>query len=239
MLQFIWFYIYHVTLVPLWCILSLPFYKMDAQHYMKGVIRHGLQIDHSIVCKEPFVHKGFILANHRSWADFVVDQCVANASILGRRLGFLAVPFPTLLSSLDNRCVIFIRGQDSRSAIYQKCVDHIANSSYKRIVMFPEGTRMSYLTLESVSDAKTYLKFGLLKEIYKDQTFPVQIMISNNKEVVFNKKKMTIQYGVKVKTLLSKAIYPRDYPDESAFFDAIAKEWYESWNKIYNDCSNE
>jgi hypothetical protein len=200
---------------------------------MDYIVHCILQIKLDIQSEEPLIERGFILANHRSFTDFCLDQYIANASILGRRLAFYSVWCLTLFCRSDNRCVAFIRGKDSRRNIYEKCVKHIQTSDYKRIVVFPEGTRLTYTTLNSVDEVKKYLKHGLLKEIYIDKRFPVQIMISSNKEVVFNEKKMTINYGVNVKTHISKPIWPTDFSTETEFFDAIACQWYESWKKTH------
>lgn len=190
-------------------------------------------IKQTITKDEALIEKGFILANHRSWADFLLDQYSARASIMGRRMGFVAAFGAALLGYVDNRNVMFIRGKDNRRDIYEKCVKHIQKTEFKRIVLFAEGTRLSYTMLNSVDDVKSYLKYGLLKEIYNDKRFPVQIMISSNKENVLNEKKFTVNYGVKVNTHISKSIHPNDYKTEMEFYDEIAKEWYESWKKTH------
>jgi hypothetical protein len=200
---------------------------------MDYIIHRILRIKVDIQSDEPLIEKGFILANHRSFADFCLDQYIARASILGRRLAFYAVWCLTLFCKSENRCVMFIRGKDSRRDIYDKCVKHIQQSDYKRIVFFPEGTRLTYTTLNSVDEAKSYLKYGLLKEIYSDKRFPVQIMISSNKELVLNEKTMSINYGVQVKTNISKPIWSNDFPTEQEFYDAIACQWYDAWKKTH------
>jgi len=234
MLAYISFYFWWMTIVPLFFTLLRPIYKVDVTWLMDYVIHRVLQIKVDIQSEDPLIEKGFILANHRSWADFCLDQYTARASILGRRLAFYSVWCLTLFFRSENRCVAFVRGKDSRRDIYEKCVKHIQKSEYKRIVIFPEGTRLSYTTLNSADDVKKYLKYGLLKEIYCDARFPVQIMISSNKEVVFNEKTMTINYGVQVKTHISKPIWPNDFKTDTEFYDAIACQWYKSWKNTHD-----
>jgi hypothetical protein len=231
MIQFLWFCFWSATIVPLFLITIRPVYKVDAQQYMNYIMRRITK--QTITSDEQFIEKGFILANHRSWADFCIDQTTASASILGRRMAFYATFGISSMTRLDNRAVIFTRGRDSRQDIYDKCVKHIQKSDYKRIVFFPEGTRMKYTTLDSVDEVKSYLKYGLLKEIYNDKRFPVQIMISNNKEVVFNENKFIMNYGVNVRTHITKPIWPNDYNTDSEFYDEIANQWYDAWKKTH------
>jgi hypothetical protein len=233
MLQILQFYTDWMIIVPLFLTILTPVYQIDAQQYMEKILYNVAQIKHKITYDNRLIKKGFVLANHRSWTDFCIDSYTAKASILGRKLAFCAVFGVTSINHLSNRNVMFTRGKDTRRDIYDKCVKHIQKSDYKRVVFFPEGTRMTYTTLNSVDEVKSYLKYGLLKEIYYDKRFPVQIMISNNKEIVFNEKTMTINYGVQVNTHISKPIWPKDFQTETEFFDAIANQWYESWKKTH------
>jgi hypothetical protein len=75
----------------------------------------------------------------------------------------------------------------------------------------------------------------MLKSIYEDNDLPVQIQISSNKEYVFDEKKMHIKYYVDVHTHRSKSIYPKDFATEQAFYDEIARVWYDCWVIAHRD----
>ena len=187
----------------------------------------------NLTSDEPLIERGYMLANHRTFADFAIDPFLADSAIVGRRLAFFAVFWPTMLGYPEQRIFSFVRGKETRSALFQRIKKHFALRN--RILFFPEGTRLKYTHLSSKDDVKTYLKYGLLKEIYLDKTHPVQIQISSNKELVFNEKKFHIQYGVPVRTHRTKAIYPTNYATEAEFYDAIASEWYNAWLKTHTE----
>ena len=125
MIEILWFYFFWMTIVPLFLIISRPIYNVDVQQYMEYIIKDVCKIKQIVTYDEQLIESGFILANHRSFADFCIDQCTAHASILGRRLAFYAVFGCALFGNLDKRTILFIRGKDSRTDIYNKCVLHI------------------------------------------------------------------------------------------------------------------
>jgi 1-acyl-sn-glycerol-3-phosphate acyltransferase len=134
---------------------------------------------------------------------------------------------------------------------------HITN---RPLVIWPEGTRLKYLGLKSPNSIKRRFKPGLLKSIWEDAMatqlnvnnlppfiggceagamdeavqHPVQVMISNNKEVAFNEKKLHIQRGVEIRIVFGEPIYPADYPSFDQFLDAIACEWYMAYQLSHN-----
>ncbi len=96
-------------------------------------------------------------------------------------------------------------------------------------MFYPEGTRNNYTSLSSRDELKSYIKFGLLKSIYQDKRYPVQLLISNNKEIAFNEKKFIASYGVQINTKISAAIHPKDFATEVEFFDEIIRVWYDCY----------
>ena len=60
-------------------------------------------------------------------------------------------------------------------------------------------------------------------------------MISNNKEIAFNEKTVTANYGVKINTKISKAIHPKDYATEYEFFDEIVRVWFDCYVETHNN----
>jgi hypothetical protein len=104
----------------------------------------------------------------------------------------------------------------------------------KRTLLYPEGTRMSYKILESKEDIKSKLKIGLIKEIYERNEFPIQIVISSNKENVLNEKKLTINRNVTIKSGISKGIHPKDFNTFEDFLDKICLEWFDLWKLTHS-----
>jgi hypothetical protein len=227
-LQFIGFFMWNITLVPLLVLITKPFHSIDNQKYCEYFIKQ-CKIKQRISCDQSLIEQGYILANHRSWFDSPFDAFMTKASVLGRREAFLAVFFSSCLGYLDNRIISFTRGKETRQELFTRIKEHMNHTEYKRILFWPEGTRLKHIHLESAEDAKSYFKFGLLKCIYEDKQFPVQLQISNNKELVLDEKRFHIQYGVSVNTHRSKSIHPKDFATEDLFYDEIAKVWYECW----------
>lgn len=228
-LNCIWVYLIYVQILPFFIILIKPFHSIDFQTYSIFVVCNVLGVKQCISTDAPLIEQGYILANHRSWTDFVFEPMMSCSTIVARKEAFWAVWFSYCLGYLDNRTVGFTRGAETRQELFARIKQHMGITKYKRILFFPEGTRLKYTQLNSADEVKTYLKYGLLKCIYEDKQFPVQLQISNNKELVFDEKRLHIRYGVPVNTHRSKPIYPKDYATEQLFYDEIAAVWYECW----------
>jgi len=228
-IKFIWVYLVYSQIVPFFIILIKPFYSIDFQTYTTYVVNNLLRPKQRISADASLIERGYILANHRSWTDFVFEPMMSCSTIVARKEAFWVVWFSYCLGYLDNRTVSFTRGAETRQELFSRIKQHMDMSEYKRILFFPEGTRLKYTHLGSPDDVKTYLKYGMLKCIYEDKQFPVQLQISNNKEIMVDEKRMHIQYGVTINTHRSKPIYPKDYATEELFYDEIAAVWYECW----------
>jgi hypothetical protein len=228
-LNCIWFYLVYVQILPFFIIITKPFHSVDFQRFMTYCMCNVLQVKQRISSDAQLIEQGYILANHRSWTDFVFDTMISRGTIIGRREAFWAMGFSACLGYLDKRIISFTRGAETRQELFSRIRQHMDITKYKRILFFPEGTRLKYTQLRSADDVKTYLKYGMLKCIYEDKQFPVQLQISNNKELVLDEKRMHIQYGMPINTHRSKPIYPNDYATEQLFYDEIAAVWYECW----------
>lgn len=234
MLQFTWVYLWHITLVPFVLVVTKPFHNWTWHTYAEHIINNIFSIRTTLTHDEPLIACGYMLANHRSWTDFVFDPCIADSCVVGRRLAFIMMNFSACLGILDGIIISFIRGKETREKLFARIKSHIEhNITTKRVLFWPEGTRMKYTHLSSADELKTYLKYGMLKCIYEDKTYPVQLQISNNKEHVVNEKKWIVNYGTLVHTHHSKSIHPNDFKTDTEFYDEIAKVWYECWVKTH------
>lgn len=238
MLRFITAYLWSWIIVPFTFVILRPFVCLDYQLNGRHFIYTILGVQHEIT-GEKLIDEGFILGNHRSFMDFIFDGYLGDATGISRQLVILGAPFCALLAYIDNRVIFINRGKDKRDTVYQRCVSHINQYPNKRILFYPEGTRNQYTSLSSRDELKSYIKFGLLKSIYEDKQYPVQLLISNNKEIAFNEKKLSAKYGVKINTKISKAIHPKDYPSEVEFFDEIVAVWFDCYVETHSHNKSE
>lgn len=174
------------------------------------------------------LRRGFIISNHRSWGDFFVDPLISSSTIVSRHTATLAVLPGAILAMLANNLVSINRNK-SRQELFQLITQNMTNP----ILFYPEGTRKNYTILNSVDETKEIIKPGLLKSIYEYKKYPIQLQISNNKENVFNEKKMKLNCNLVVTIFLSEPIYPMDYQTFEEFYNEICVKWYEQFNHVY------
>jgi hypothetical protein len=208
----------------------------DFQLCCHNLYCHLLKTKIDVVKDAELIDKGFILANHRTLFDGIFDPYMARGTALGRGLAQAASLGHYLLRLFDHRTLTMQRGKDTRQSIFGRFVKHMNSydSEYtKRIVFYPEGTRQKYKTLRSVDEVKSYLKYGLLKEIYLNKEYPVQLMISSNKELVISEYTMSANFGVNVNVRFSKPIHPRKFATEQDFYDEIAKVWLDCYQTTH------
>ena len=237
-LYFVAVYLWSWVIIPFTFVILRPFIRLDYQLNIHNLIFTIFGIQHQIT-GEKLIDEGFILPNHRSYTDAILDAYISDGAMMIRWLVILATPFMILLAKIDNRVIFINRKKDKRDSVYKLMVSHMRLYPYKRIVFYPEGTRNNYTNLSSCEELKSYIKFGLLKSIYEDKRYPVQMMISNNKEHVFNEKKLTANYGVKIHTKISCAIHPKDYATDIEFFDEIVRVWFDCYVETHSQCKSQ
>ena len=228
MLYFIGAYLWSWVIVPFTFVLVRPFVCFDFQTNAKHFLYHVLGIQHTIT-GEKLIDEGFMLGNHRGFIDVMIDAYIANSTNIARAMTIVAGPFIQLIAYADNRTIIINRGKDNRHDVYSRCVYHLNHCSRKRISFYPEGTRNKYTSLSSCEELKSYIKFGLLKSIYENKRYPVQMIISNNKEMAFNERRLSANYGVKIHTVISAPIHPKDFATDVEFFDEIVRVWFDCY----------
>jgi hypothetical protein len=180
----------------------------------------------------PFIEKGILLANHRSWTDVSCETYYGKSSLVGLNYAYAIQCFYGFIGYIENR-FIPISVSDKRHNVFNRILYYINTLSIPRVTYYPEGERLHHQHIKDETDAKTYIKPGLLKSIYEYNKYPVQIMITNNKEKLLNEKTLTCKFGLTLTSYISQPIQPSDYKTFEEFYDAIAKEWYISWYKVY------
>ena len=192
-----------------------------------------LGVKSTIISDEKLINNGFILANHRTWFDFGYDPYIAKGAILGRKMAFYAVSFFSILGYLDNKILMFDRNRANRSQIYNLMADFIKNGYTNRVVFYPESTRQDYLILRDKSDILLKFKKGLLKEIYERKEYDVQLLISSNKDIVFNEKKIITNYGTSINTCISRSVHPKNFNTFEDFLNELCIIWFDCWERTH------
>ena len=197
-----------------------------------------LKAEHAWHCEsERLIEKGFILSNHRCLIDMIIDPFLSNASGVGRLGAYVAVPFASMLAMLDRRLVVINR-KHTRQAGFQKMIAHFNSQSpgryNRRLMFYPEGSRMRHACPMSVDEARVRLRPGLLKSIYEYRNLPVQIMITSNKEMLMDERRVQIGLNVRLVTSLSVAIFPERFETFEAFYTAVALSWLSEWKRAYS-----
>jgi 1-acyl-sn-glycerol-3-phosphate acyltransferase len=203
-------------------------------------IRHSFVPGHASVAQRGTI----ILANHRSWCDFAVDNHITHASCISRMSVQYAMLLAGALSICEQRVIRFHRGQTSKEDLYARVSTHMRRPPSPRsncVLLYPEGTRRRHVRLSSVDECKATLKPGLLWMIYQKGQYPVQVVISSNKERALDERAWTIRLGVAIRTYAGTVLHPKDFASFDEFMDAIATQWLEAWTATHSadeDVSN-
>jgi 1-acyl-sn-glycerol-3-phosphate acyltransferase len=193
-----------------------------------------LCIDHSFVKNHSLVAScgTIILANHRSWCDFPLDNHLTCATVVSRASVQYGMMLAGALQVFENRVIRFHRGKTNKETLYSRLDKHLQKHP-RNILVYPEGSRRRHMALSSVEDAKSTLKSGLLWMIYNKGQYPVQLVISSNKEIALDERAWSMQPGVKIRTYVGTVIHPNAFDSFECFMDAIAKQWLEAWTVVH------
>jgi len=163
-----------------------------------------------------------ILSNHKSAADFFIDNTVLqwNGTYLSRWGAFLLIPFTATYTYFTRQTFFFNRSNSNKKQI-EEIVKTVCKKWNKPMILYPEGTR-------NQSGKPLPLKYGVIKQLYL-QNIPVQIMNISNKDKVFNEKKWTVNKGVTCNVVISQQYVPSSYDNLDTFIEDITKEF----NRIY------
>ena len=174
------------------------------------------------------------LSNHRSWADFFIDNIVTEycSKFISRIVVAYILPLYVYICGylITDAMIFFKRGKTSISE-FEKLIKHnqLNNKSGNDILVYPEGTRRSGLYYACD------LKKGLIYYAYKENC-PIQFIISKNKENFLNEKKLTAEKNVNIFVHYSDVYYPDfiKYRSMQEFYDFINAEWKTTFNAVYD-----
>lgn len=168
------------------------------------------------------------LCNHRSWADFFIDQTLCGgAAYLSRKMVMLGTPMSSFWAWLSNSTWFFTR---KKGLDREKFFEWIESKWQTRpefgLIAYPEGTR-------NHDNQALPLKSGVLQYAYNYKR-KVQVLITTNKEKVVNEKKLSIHYGVACVVEASEVIHPTEFDSFELFKKAIKKKFTDTWEKAYS-----
>lgn len=173
-------------------------------------------------------------SNHRSWADFFIDNVVTEycSKFISRIEVAYVLPLFVYIHGylLLDLMIFFKRGKTSISD-FEKMIKHnqLNNKSGNDILVYPEGTR------RSGQDYPCDLKKGLIYYAYKENC-PIQFIISKNKEKYLNEKTLTVENNVNVFVHYSDVYHPdfTVYKTMQEFYDFINAEWKATFHAVYD-----
>jgi 1-acyl-sn-glycerol-3-phosphate acyltransferase len=200
---------------------------------MKPLIDY-LQFNLYRVSKQTINHSNNIiyLSNHRSWADFFIDQIITEYSFkfLSRWIVAFWLPFYAVMGGYITDSIIFFKRDAKDIQYFEKLIKkNQINYSGNNILVYPEGTRR--VDQNYASD----LKKGIIYYSYKEKC-PIQFLISKNKEIVFNEKIFRIEKHINIFVHYSDVYYPdiQKYKSMEEYYNFINSEWKTIFNSVYN-----
>lgn len=172
-------------------------------------------------------------SNHRSWADFFIDNVVTQycTKFISRvEVAFILPLYVYICGYLMFDLIIFFRRGKTSIIDFERLIKHtqLNNVSGNDILVYPEGTRRAGL------DYACDLKKGLIYYSYKESC-PIQFIISKNKERMLNEKTFTAEKNVNVFVHYSPVYYPdvTKYKSIQEFYEFINTEWKTTFRAVY------
>jgi 1-acyl-sn-glycerol-3-phosphate acyltransferase len=233
-LMFIPFYIYSVPHNKIIKLLNTNFnfnlkiFTPNGYHYSCLLFKLLSGYKQEITKDADIIKEGYIFPNHQSFTDFALDAWYTDAAFVSRLLAIIAAP-ASLLCHLDNKLVPIDRTSGSDN-IFDKIKNHM-KEKHNKVIVYIEGTRCKYSHIDVDTFKDKYLKYGILKKIYKSGDYPIQIFYTSGKNNIFDEKTFIHTRGVFIKSHLSKPLYPKDYKSFEKFVIAVCELWVYCHNK--------
>ena len=168
-------------------------------------------------------------ANHRESIDFPIDILLTcgYAGFISRNFVGYVIPFMGLLTLMGNSVFYFDRTKIQIDKFVDWVYVKMQSSNYKSIIIYPEGTRRT-------DNFCINPKKGGIMLSYKYK-YPIQIIITKNKELVCSVLKLNYNINVKLYTYMSSPIIPLDSQTLDEYVEIVTKEWHRCWEVVYAD----
>jgi 1-acyl-sn-glycerol-3-phosphate acyltransferase len=165
-----------------------------------------------------------IASNHRTFADFFIDSSLAGyVTHLSRWMVALVLPMTALYAFFTGRVLFFWRGHTKRIDLQKQILTHQKNHPFPTI-FYPEQHR-------SIAKESLPLRHGVLKICYENN-MPIQIMITSNKEKIFNEKTGDIGWNIRCHFGITEPLIPKNFSEYQLFFEAFEQQWLDLWHKV-------
>ena len=116
--------------------------------------------------------------NHRSQADFFVDQILVNGRAIFISRWMVAFYFPFIPIYFFGKSLFFFSKKDKTTNIYKQLDNYKKESPYPCILVYPEGTR-------NILPMGLPIKNGFIRYAF-NKKLPIQIFISLGKENIMS-----------------------------------------------------
>ena len=189
------------------------------KRYTSFLINNVFKVPFEVINPREKIENGIFLSNHNSGFDNMYDSFLTDATLLARSNVKYYHGLYYVIQKMHNMIYLFDNKNTDRHQVYNKINSHIEKTG-KNIVYYPEGTRVRK-PYNNIDELKGKIKYGLLKSIYENKKYKVQLFLSANKNGPFNGT------NEKIISKYSKPFDCNDYNSFKAFTDDILSNWFE------------
>lgn len=152
-----------------------------------------LGIHNTMIYKSDIIDRGYILVNDRSDIDIIFNTYTLKGVVLGK--SWLNLFSMGIIGVLEERIIFCKKLNDLIRKMEKQEGDDYGN----RIIIYGKQN-------------------SLLKDIYENGKYPIQIYLSKGK--------------LRICSILSEPIYPGDYRKYNEFIDKIETDWEKNYDEI-------
>lgn len=169
------------------------------------------------------------LCNHRDIYDFPIDAYLTSGTgiFISRYIVMFAFPIQYIYTCIIKNTYYFKRTTITNKAQFNKDIyNALLPSYYKNLIIYPEGTRR-------LENTPIQIKKGAM-HIAWEYKMVMQVIITRNKELILNLKKLTAKQNVDLYCYRSEVINPEYFSTFDEFNNYVSIVWKDSWEKVYN-----
>ena len=215
------YYLLYGLILPFYIIIFTLFMSETNVYksYTSFMINNVFQVRFEILNPREKIENGIFISNHNSGFDNMYDSFITDATLLARSNVRYYHGLYYVIQKMYNMIYLFDNKNTDRHRVYNEINSHMEKTG-KNIVYYPEGTRVR-TQYNNIDELKDKIKYGLLKSIYENKKYKVQLFLSINKNAPFN--------GVKEKIIskYSKPFDSNDYDSFKTYSDDILSNWFE------------
>eukprot|EP00696_Hemimastix_kukwesjijk_P016304 gnl/Hemi2/4683_TR1617_c0_g1_i1.p1 gnl/Hemi2/4683_TR1617_c0_g1~~gnl/Hemi2/4683_TR1617_c0_g1_i1.p1 ORF type:complete len:342 (-),score=111.93 gnl/Hemi2/4683_TR1617_c0_g1_i1:106-1131(-) len=180
----------------------------------------------------PSSTRALYLFPHRSWGDFFIHQYLMRgaAASLARLMVGAVFPVFMLCRFLDDGVWFFNSGKVQRDD-FANWLDHMFSINTKNgLIVYPEGHR-------NLKSEPLPLRRGMVHYAFR-KNMPVQIVMTHNTEAVLSEKEFRWQCGCTIPYRVCAPLWPKDFVDKDAFFEAVEQLFKAQFASVHALCSD-